>query len=183
MTVEGAFPLTASRPERQVKTEEQTRYRERTPWASWVDLIYGAAIVSGAYSVFVNSGGGMLFRLSVAAAMLAGGWGLRMVLGGLTVLVQETRIVMHLGTVRLIRRMVPLDGIVSLECVRYRPLLEFGGWGVRGAGKKKAWTARGDRAVVIGLDEGRRLYVGSDHPQRLEAAIRGALAGRRKRGD
>ena len=166
-----------------MKTVEQTRYRERTPWPSWVDLIYGGSILAGAYSVFVTSGGGMLFRLSVAAAMLAGGWGLRMVLGGLTVLVQESRIVMHLGTVRLVRKMVPLDDIVSLESVRYRPLLEFGGWGVRGAGKKKAWTARGDRAVVIELDEGRRLYLGSDHPQRLEAAIRSAVAGRRKRGD
>ena len=61
MTAEGAFPLTASRPERKVKTEEQTRYRERTPWASWVDLIYCGAIVSCAYSVFVTSGGGILF--------------------------------------------------------------------------------------------------------------------------
>ena len=54
---------------------------------------------------------------------------------------------------------------------------------MRGAGKKKAWTARGDRAVVIGLEEGRRLYVGSDHPKRLEEAIRGAVADRRKRDD
>lgn len=181
MTAEGAFPLTASGPERKVTTEEQTRYRERTPWASWVDLIYCGAIVSCAYSVFVTSGGGILFRLAVVAAILAAGWGLRMVLGGLTVLVQDTRIVMHLGSVRLVRKMVPFDSIVSLESVRYRPLVEFGGWGVRGAGKKKAWTARGDRAVVIGLEEGRRLYVGSDHPQRLEDAIRGAVAGRRKR--
>ena len=166
-----------------MKTKEQTRYRERTPWAFWVDLIYGAAILSAAYSVFATSGGGTAFRLALAAAVLAGGWGLRMVLGGLTVLVQDTRIVMHLGSVRLVRKTVPLDGIVSLESVRYRPLMEFGGWGVRGAGKKRAWTARGARAVVIELEEDRRLYVGSDHPQRLEAAIRGAIAGRRKRDD
>ena len=119
----------------------------------------------------------------MVAAILAAGWGLRMVLGGLTVLVQETRIVLHLGSVRLVRKMVSFDSIVSLESVRYRPLVEFGGWGVRGAGKKKAWTARGDRAVVVGLKEGRRLYVGSDHPQRLEDAIRSAVAGRRKRND
>ena len=121
-----------------MKTEEQTRYRERTPWPSWVDLIYGGAIVSCAYSVFVTSGGGMLYRLAVVAAILAAGWGLRMVLGGLTVMVQETRLVMPLGSVRLVRKMVPLDSIVSLESVRYRPLVEFGGWGVRGAGKKRA---------------------------------------------
>ena len=74
MTAGGAFPLTASRPERKVKTEEQTRYRERTRWASWVDLIYGGAIVSCAYSVFVTSGGNILFRLGVVAAILAAGW-------------------------------------------------------------------------------------------------------------
>lgn len=183
MTAEATFPRAASGPERKVKTEERTRYRERTPWAFWVDLIYGGAIVSCAYSVFVTSGGGTLLRLALVVAVLAAGWGLRMVLGGLTVLVQETRIVVHLGSVRLVRKVVPFAGIVSIESVRYRPLVEFGGWGVRGAGKKKAWTARGDRAVVIGLKEGRRLYVGSDHPKRLEEAIRGALGGRRRRDD
>lgn len=166
-----------------MKTEEQTRYRERTPWASWVNLVYSVAIVSCAYSVFATAGGGMPFRLVVAVAILAGGWGLRTVLGGLTVLVQETRLVMHLGSVGLVRKVVSFDSIVSLESVRYRPLVEFGGWGVRGARKKQAWTARGDRAVVIGLEEGRRLYVGSDHPRRLEDALRGAVAGRRKRDD
>lgn len=159
-----------------MKTEEQTHYHERTPWESWVDLIYCGAIVSCAYSVFVTSGGGIPFRVAVVAAILAAGWGLRVMLGGLTVLVQDTRIVMYLGTVKLVRKMVPFDSIVSLESVRYRPLVEFGGWGVRGAGKKKAWTARGDRAVVIGLNEGRRLYVGSDHPKRLEEAIRGTAS-------
>ena len=165
-----------------VNTEERTRYRERTSWAAWVDLIYCGAIVSCAYSVFASMDGGTLYRLAVAAAILAAGWGLRMVLAGLTVRVQDTRILIHLGSVRLVRKTVPLDGIVSLESVRYRPLVEFGGWGVRGSGKKQAWTARGDRAVVVGLEEGRRLYVGSDHPQRLEAAIRSAVAERRKRG-
>ena len=82
--------------------------------------------MSCAYSVFITSGGGILFRLAVGAAILAAGWGLRMVLGGLTVLVQETRIVMHLGSVGLVRKMVPFDSIVSLESVRYRPLVEFG---------------------------------------------------------
>ncbi len=166
-----------------MKTDEPTRYRERTPWAPWVDFIYGGAILACAYSVLATSGGSTLLRVAAAGAVLASGWGLRGVLGGLTVLVQETRVVVHLGSVRLVRKVVPLDEIVSLESVRYRPLVEFGGWGVRGMGRKQAWTARGDRAVVIGLKEGRRLYVGSDHPMRLEEALRGAVAGRRGRRD
>ncbi len=164
-----------------MKTEERTRYRERTPWAPWMDLVHWGAVVGCAYSVFASVEGGSPYRTAVAAAVLAAGWGLRTALGGLTVLVQDTRIVMHLGTVRLVRKAVPLDDIESLESLRYRPLAEFGGWGVRGAGRKRAWTARGDRAVAIGLEEGRRLYLGSDRPERLEDAIRSALAARAKR--
>lgn len=158
-------------------TQEHTRYRERTPWARWIDIIYWSAILSCCYPVLVGWGTNILIRLTIAAAILAAAWGLRMVLGGLTVLVQETCIVIHLGSVGLVRKVVPFDSIVSLGSVRYRPLVEFGGWGVRGARKKQAWTARGDRAVVIGLPEGRRLFVGSDHPKRLEEAVRSAVAG------
>ena len=183
MTVESSVSHRPISTGASVAAKEQVRYRERTPWARWVDIIYCAAIVSCAYSVFATTGGGVLVRLAIAGGILAAGWGLRMVLSGLTVLVRETCIVIHLGSVRLVRKVVPLDSIVSLESVRYRPLVEFGGWGVRGARKKQAWTARGDRAVVVGLEEGRRLYVGSDHPKRLEEAIRSAVAGRaRKRG-
>ena len=183
MTVEGSVPHHPMPAGVHVTTEEQTRYRERTSWALWVDIIYCSAILSCCYPVLVGWGTNILVRLVIAAAILAAGWGLRGVLGGLTVLVQESRIVIHLGSVALVRKVVPFDSIVSLGSVRYRPLVEFGGWGVRGARKKQAWTARGDRAVVIGLPEGRRLYVGSDHPKRLEEAIRAAVAGRARKQD
>lgn len=117
----------------------------------------------------------IVFRLAATAAVLAAGWGLRAVPDSLTVLVQETRIVMHLGIAGLLRKAVPFDAVASLESVRYRPVVEFGGWGVRSWSKKQAWTARGNRAVLIGLGEGRRLYVGSDNPERLEKAMRSAM--------
>ena len=76
----------------------------------------------------------------------------------------------------MIRRAVAFDEIVSLESVEYRPLSEFGGWGVRGLGRRKAWTARGNRAVALRLTGDRELLIGSDHPKRLEERIR-TLAG------
>ena len=176
----GVTPATRSGTEPRLKTRERTRYHERTPWAPWLNFVYRAAVVLGALSVFWDSRGGAA-GMVFATAIVAGGWGLLAVLGGLTVRVEETRVVMHLGSVALLKKTVPFEEIVSLESVSYRPLREFGGWGVRGWGKKKAWTARGDRAVVIGLGEDRRLYVGSDHPERLEEVLRGALADWEKR--
>jgi len=77
----------------------------------------------------------------------------------------------------MIRRRIPLDDVVALRSVRYRPMRDFGGWGVRGMGKRKAWTARGDRAVELDLTGGRQLLIGSDRPDRLLEGIRSA-AGR-----
>jgi hypothetical protein len=116
---------------------------------------------------------------------------LKVLLGGLTVLVQETRMVLHLGSVPVVKRVVPFSDILGLRSVVYRPIAEFGGWGVRGFGGRKAWTARGSRAVALDLAGDRQLLVGSDHPQRLEERIRtlareqlgGAGAGRQAEAD
>ena len=36
-------------------------------------------------------------------------------------------------------------------------------------------AARGNQAVVLHLRDGRQVYLGSDHPNRLESRIRGAM--------
>jgi hypothetical protein len=118
----------------------------------------------------------------VVGAVAAMAVGVEVLLGGLTVIVRENGILMHLGTVPLIRRNVPFSDIVSLESVRYQPIREFGGWGVRGWGRRKAWSARGNQAVALQLDGDRLVLIGSDRPQRLEERIRMAAGDRIPRG-
>jgi hypothetical protein len=117
-------------------------------------------------------------RLGVAGAIVSVGLAIEVLLGGLTVLVQETRLFLHLGSVPLVRRRVPFSEIVSMESVRYHPIGEFGGWGVRGWGKRKAWSARGNQAVALRLEGDRLLLIGSDHPRRLEERIRAYVGDR-----
>jgi hypothetical protein len=66
---------------------------------------------------------------------------------------------------------VSYEAILATRSVTYSPLLDFGGWGVRRRGKKRAWTARGNEAVVLEMADGVHLYVGSEHPHRLEERI------------
>jgi len=113
-------------------------------------------------------------RVAIVAAVAGMGVGVETILGGLTVLVQETQVLMHLGSVPLIRRKVNYSEITTLDSVRYQPIREFGGWGVRGWGKRKAWSARGNQAVALTLEGDRLLLIGSDHPRRLEERIRAA---------
>ncbi|MEN8150101.1 MAG: DUF6141 family protein [Planctomycetota bacterium] len=72
------------------------------------------------------------------------------------------------------RRTLPLADIESAETRTYRPLLEYGGWGVRFSFRHgTAWNASGDRGVQLVLTTGKRLLIGSQRPEELEAAIRG----------
>lgn len=153
---------------------ERTQYREWSPWPTFVTVILWAVAPAVVYAILRDPGeiphAGVRWLVALSVVALAGAiWTF---LGGLTVLVQESRIVLYLGRTPLVRRVVPFDRIRSTRVVRYRPIVEFGGWGVRGSGRRRAWTARGDRAVELTLADDRVLLIGSDHPQRLENAIR-----------
>lgn len=68
-------------------------------------------------------------------------------------------------------RRVPLDRIEAVEVLRYRPLRDFGGWGLRIGGKGVMYNARGDRAVRLTLRGGQSVFIGSQRPEALAAAL------------
>ena len=155
-------------------------YREITPFPLWARGIMWGALGSAALGTLFRGGGGGITPGSAvgAAAVLGVGGFLESLVGGLLVEVRRDELFFGLGSAKVFRKHVRYEDIERLEPVRYHPLREFGGWGVRGFGDKQAWTARGDQAVVLHLADGRRLYVGSDHPQRLAERIR-TVAGTR----
>jgi len=75
-----------------------------------------------------------------------------------------------LGSIR-----VPLREIARAEAVVYRPVRDYGGWGLRGAGTRRAVNARGNRGIRITRRDGSTLLVGSQEPRRMLAAL--AMAG------
>jgi hypothetical protein len=159
---------------------ERPDYSERTPWAGWVYAVLWGAVVLGAYPVLAGWDTELprAARWLVAGGIVSIGAVAHAFLSGLTVRVFADRIVVSLGTVGLFRATVALDDVLAIETVRYRPIREFGGWGIRGRRDKRAWTARGDQAVVLTLPQGRLLYVGSDYPQRLADRIRRVIGER-----
>lgn len=55
---------------------------------------------------------------------------------------------------------------------QYRPILDYGGWGIRWApGKGWAYTVRGNLGVQLELSDGKRLLVGSQSPEGLVLMI------------
>lgn len=144
-------------------------------------MFWGSILVSLAF-VSVASGESDSERRLGLAVIGGVAVAIQWLLAGLSVRLHRDHLVVGLGPAGWISKKVPYDRIQRTESVTYQPLVEFGGWGVRwGKDGKKAWTARGNQAVVLHLEDGTRLYVGSDSPRRLEERIR-AVAGTRMGG-
>jgi hypothetical protein len=70
------------------------------------------------------------------------------------------------------RRSVPIESIRSIEVVTYRPIAEYGFWGIRsGRDGERALIARGNRGVRLELTDGSKLLIGSQKPELLAAAL------------
>lgn len=66
---------------------------------------------------------------------------------------------------------VPLREIAHAEAIVYRPVRDYGGWGIRGFGNRRALTTRGDRGVLLVRSDGSTILVGSDKPRELLGAL------------
>ena len=67
---------------------------------------------------------------------------------------------------------IPVDTIRTSSARRYRPILEYGGWGYRwGRRGSRAYNIRGNRGVQLVLQDGQRILIGSQRSEELASAI------------
>jgi hypothetical protein len=91
----------------------------------------------------------------------------------LRVTVTSTEVVISLVP---FRRRYPIDEVATWEPTDYRPIREFGGWGIRWSLRDSttAYTMQGNRGVRIVTTKGKKLLIGSQRPEDLAAAIAAA---------
>lgn len=90
----------------------------------------------------------------------------------MTTVVTPGEVRIWFGWLPTYRRLVPINSIQRIEVVRYRPIRDYGGWGIRvGRDGEKALNARGDLGVRLHLAGGGKLLIGSQHPEDLARAI------------
>ena len=53
----------------------------------------------------------------------------------------------------------------------YKPLKEYGGWGLRGVGNKKTMTVAGNWLVEVVFVNGQSLLIGTKQPEEMKAAL------------
>lgn len=90
--------------------------------------------------------------------------------------VYNDRIVLRFTPFRIYSREIGIDDIVSFQNRVYRPLKEYGGWGIRIGFKKRAVSMSGNRGVELVLKNGRKFMIGSQRPDELYDAIKKAVS-------
>ncbi|ELZ88301.1 DUF6141 family protein [Haloferax sulfurifontis] len=73
-------------------------------------------------------------------------------------------------------RRVPWPAIESVEVTTYRPLQEYGGWGIRWRPGAIAYNVSGPRGVFLTRPDDRDLLIGSQQPDELASAVRAAMS-------
>lgn len=121
-------------------------------------LAIGALIVIGV--------GGRMAGLLLAALLLTA-----FLFSTLTVEVGEENLAFFFGP-GFLRRSIPLKSIRSFQVVR-NPW--WYGWGIHFTPHGWLYNVSGWEAVELELEDGRRLRIGTDEPQRLVQALREAL--------
>ena len=150
---------------------EETQRFLSNPWA----LLGAAGALAGCGSVLLAIGSrGDLFQPAGLLGLVLG--------GGVAALLGVGRLRTEVRPDGLYVRLVPFtrqhcyawDVIVSAKARRYRPILEYGGWGIRFGRSGKAYNVYGNRGVQLEFASGKKLLIGSQRPEALALAIAAA---------
>lgn len=78
----------------------------------------------------------------------------------------------HICFFPLYSRSIPFNDIMSYKIYKYKPILDYGGWGIRWAsGKGWVYNVSGNRGVLLELSNDKRLLIGSQNPEKLVQMI------------
>ena len=67
---------------------------------------------------------------------------------------------------------INIDEIERIEALKYKPLVDYGGWGIRYGFKGKAYNVSGNLGVKVYLTNGRNILFGSQKHKELEKALK-----------
>ncbi len=168
-----------------VKFREVQRFRQKWLWIAIAVVLLGL-IISFGYGmieqlVFGHPWGNRSMSDTALAIvgplMILMGIGISWLFLRLKLLVEVREDGVHIHFVPLARQTVPFRDIVDCEVRTYRPMREYGGWGLKYGRAGKAYNVSGNRGVQLKLSSGKGLLIGSQRPEELAQAIQAGMRG------
>jgi len=106
---------------------------------------------------------GLLFPVVLITVVNLG-----MFAGGLTTRVDEKGIAVRFTPFIWKEKFYSWTDLAEVKVREYRPLAEYGGWGVRGFGKNRALNVSGNKGLQLVMKDGSKMLIGTQKPEELE---------------
>lgn len=68
-------------------------------------------------------------------------------------------------------KIIPWSEVSSWEVVKYNPIRDYGGWGLRYGRNGKAYNVKGDKGLRINFHKGKPLLIGTSKPEVLQVFL------------
>lgn len=65
-----------------------------------------------------------------------------------------------------------ISDIQEMKVIKYKPILDYGGWGIRGFGNDKAFNVKGNMGLKILFKDGKKRLIGTQKPEELQQVIK-----------
>jgi hypothetical protein len=139
-------------------------------WAIVEQLVLGRPVGSQPMPNF------MLLIIGPLFIMLAAGLLWMMVVACLVTEVRDDGIYIRFYPFHRVFHGFLWDEIESFEARTYRPVLDYGGWGIRNGSGGKVYNVSGNRGLQLDLGGGRwgSVLIGSQRPEELATAVESA---------
>ncbi len=158
---------------------------EEKQWLNqwWVWLIVLAATIGAWYTAYIQLIKGIPVGTNPASdtgvIVLWIGIGILfpifMITSNLHTVVDQNGINLSSLNCTLIRRFISFESIQQVYIKQCNPILEYGGWGNRGLGRKKAYLIHGNIGLELVLKNDSTIFIGSDHPEEFINAVQSHL--------
>ena len=63
------------------------------------------------------------------------------------------------------------EDIKKIELTKYQPMVEYGGYGIRGLGDDKAYNIQGDIGLKLYFKDGKKLMLGTQKPNEINKVV------------
>lgn len=149
--------------------EEKQRFNQ---W--WLYAICALAFFILIGSIYKNSRGFRSFENPVLVLFLLAAM---VPIAFIFILRQDTRIDREGITTKFYplgfsRKFFPWKNISEVYIRQYSPIAEFGGWGIRGTKRKKAYNVAGNVGIQIVTTEKEKFLIGTQKPDAARAVIK-----------
>ena len=146
-------------------------------WWLWLILLIGPTIISAVFlsqlisSDPKDSGAGVDIRLALIMLITAVGPCLFVYYCKMDTAIRQDGVYIKFKPFHRKWVILPFKTITSAAPVTYRPIRDYGGWGIRYGSKGKAYNVSGDQGVLLEFTQSKPILIGSQKPQDLFTAI------------